>query len=94
MIEKQNLHTHSLFCDGKNSLEDMVTEAINQGFTSIGFSSHAYTAFPFDECGIKSKEKEKLYLDTISSLIELYLSNIVSYSRSDIKAHQAKSIGE
>ena len=36
MNEKQNLHTHSLFCDGKNSLEEMVMEAINQGFTSIG----------------------------------------------------------
>ena len=58
MNEKQNLHTHSLFCDGKNSLEEMVKEAITQDFTSIGFSSHAYTAFPFDECGIKSKEKE------------------------------------
>lgn len=44
---KQNLHTHSVFCDGKNSLEDIVSEAVARGFDSIGFSSHSYT--PFDE---------------------------------------------
>lgn len=92
MKEKQNLHTHSLFCDGKNSLEDMVTEAINQGFTSIGFSSHAYTAFPFDECGIKSREKERLYLDTLSSLKEKYEGIIKIYSGIELESRDASSL--
>ena len=43
----QNLHTHSRFCDGADELEDIVLEAINQGFDTIGFSSHSFT--PFDE---------------------------------------------
>ena len=28
---KQNLHTHSLYCDGKNTIEDMTLEAIQKG---------------------------------------------------------------
>ena len=32
MKEKQNLHTHSLFCDGQDSIEDMIKEAIKQNF--------------------------------------------------------------
>lgn len=42
-----NFHTHSLFCDGKNTPEEIVRYAIERGFTAIGFSGHGYT--PFDE---------------------------------------------
>lgn len=37
----QNLHTHTTYCDGKNSAEDMVKRAIELGFTELGFSGHA-----------------------------------------------------
>lgn len=40
MREKQNLHTHSSYCDGKDTPEELVLYAINKGFSSIGFSSH------------------------------------------------------
>lgn len=43
----QNLHTHSIYCDGKDTLEEMVEAAIALGFETIGFSSHSFT--PFDE---------------------------------------------
>ncbi len=45
MNHLQNLHTHSTYCDGKNSLEDMVLGAIEKGFDSIGFSGHSYMSF-------------------------------------------------
>lgn len=38
----QNLHQHSTFCDGKDTPEEVVLEAINRGFGAIGFSSHCY----------------------------------------------------
>ena len=53
----QNLHTHSTYCDGKNTFEETVARAIELGFTGIGFSSHApmtppipcdYTMSPLD----------------------------------------------
>ena len=41
MSHKQNLHVHSVFCDGKDTPEEMVKEAIKRGFDSLGFSIHS-----------------------------------------------------
>ena len=38
----QNLHTHSTFCDGIHTPEQMVQFALQKGFTSLGFSGHSY----------------------------------------------------
>lgn len=35
-----NCHTHTVFCDGKNTPEEMVLAALSQGFTCLGFSFH------------------------------------------------------
>ncbi|GMO50488.1 MAG: histidinol-phosphatase [Termitinemataceae bacterium] len=35
------LHTHTLFCDGKNSVEEYCQAAEKKGFCRIGFSAHA-----------------------------------------------------
>ena len=37
---KINLHTHSTFCDGKNTAEEMVLSAIQKGLSVLGFSGH------------------------------------------------------
>lgn len=37
---KINLHTHSSFCDGKNTAEEMVQSAIERGISVLGFSGH------------------------------------------------------
>ena len=42
MNNKQNLHTHTIFADGKDKPEEIVVEAIHRGFHSIGFSEHSY----------------------------------------------------
>ena len=39
---KQNLHTHTTYCDGIDTPEEMITVAIQKGFRSIGFSEHTY----------------------------------------------------
>ena len=36
-----NLHTHTRFSDGQNTMEDMVLTAIAKGFVSLGISDHA-----------------------------------------------------
>ena len=38
---KINLHSHTTFCDGKNSAEEMVVSAIDHGFDVFGFSDTA-----------------------------------------------------
>lgn len=39
---KSNYHTHSIFCDGKDSIESIVEYAIKKGFKYLGFTSHSY----------------------------------------------------
>ena len=38
---KTNYHTHTTWCDGKDTPEAVVVAAIDKGFDAIGFSSHA-----------------------------------------------------
>ena len=45
MQNLQNLHTHSTFCDGFDTPEEMVNIAIEKGFDSIGFSGHSYMQY-------------------------------------------------
>ena len=45
MKNKQNLHIHTTFSDGKHTPEEIVQEAIGRGFDSIGFSEHSYMHF-------------------------------------------------
>lgn len=47
---KSNVHTHTVFCDGKDGMEDMVCAAIGAGMDTIGFSFHSYTAFDPTYC--------------------------------------------
>lgn len=47
---KTNFHTHSTFCDGKNTPEEIVLSAIDKGFAAIGFSGHGYTDFDLSYC--------------------------------------------
>ncbi len=35
------MHNHTTFCDGKNTVREMVLAAIDAGFTDFGISSHA-----------------------------------------------------
>ena len=47
---RRNYHTHSVYCDGSNTLEEMVQEALKKDFIALGFSGHAYTAFDTSYC--------------------------------------------
>ncbi|MBQ5866103.1 MAG: PHP domain-containing protein, partial [Oscillospiraceae bacterium] len=59
---KQCLHTHSVLCDGKDTLEEMVQAAIEKGFDSIGFSGHSfmdiYAEFSMSEEDVKVYKAE------------------------------------
>jgi histidinol-phosphatase (PHP family) len=48
---RQNLHTHSVYCDGRDTIEDMVQTAVDLGFTDLGFSGHGYNQ-PLDICSM------------------------------------------
>ncbi len=41
MIKFSNPHTHTIYCDGRNTPEEMLARAVELGFDSLGFSGHA-----------------------------------------------------
>lgn len=70
-----NLHTHTLFCDGKSSAEEVVLSAIKKGFSSIGFSGHGYTNFDLTYC---MKDMDG-YIKEIRRLKKKYKKHIQIY---------------
>jgi len=70
----QNLHTHTTYCDGALSAEDMIKSAIKLGGDSIGFSEHSYV--PFDEDYSMALEDTPLYIEEINTLKQKYKGTI------------------
>ena len=70
-----NFHTHSSFCDGKNTPEQIVLAAIEKGFFAIGFSGHGYTAFDLRYC---MKDTDG-YISEINRLKKKYARDIHIY---------------
>jgi len=73
MITK-NYHTHTSYCDGKNTAEEMVEAALSCGFDTLGFSGHSYTFF--DESYCMKKEGVPAYIAEINALKEKYAGRI------------------
>ena len=45
-----NYHTHTAYCDGKDTPRALVEEAVRLGCPALGFSGHSYTAYDPDCC--------------------------------------------
>ena len=70
-----NYHTHTTWCDGKDSPRKMIQAAIAKGFEAIGFSSHAM--LPGDELDwVVTAEKAPRYLKEIRTLGEEFKDQI------------------
>ena len=69
-----NYHTHTTYCDGKSSAEDMVQKAIELGLSEIGFSGHSYTEFDLEPC--MTREGTELYKKEINALKDKYKDKI------------------
>ena len=61
-----NYHTHTTYCDGKNTPEELIEEAIALGMAELGFSGHSYTDFDSSWC--MSRENTERYRTEIASL--------------------------
>lgn len=71
---KANYHTHTTFCDGKNTPEETVLSAIGKNMAAIGFSGHAYA--PYCTYGMKDTAG---YIKEVLRLRELYGDKIQIY---------------
>jgi len=72
-----NYHTHTCFCDGINSPEELVLEAIRLGCKELGFSGHSYTFFDESYCMTQAGTQE--YIAVIRALQEKYRDQIKIY---------------
>ncbi len=77
MTSPSNLHTHTTYCDGKNTARELIQRAIELGWESIGFSGHAYTPCDTEYC--MSREGTRAYQKEILSLRQEYKDTIQVY---------------
>ena len=80
---RADFHTHTCFCDGKNTPKEMIERAIELGLEYYGFSSHCYTDLQFP---ILTDEKAYItecmnireeYKDRINILIGMEMENLL-----------------
>ena len=74
MAMKANYHTHSIWCDGQNTPEEMILSAIEKSFGEIGFSSHS--TYPDDNACTVPAAKLPGYFAEVRSLAEKYSRRI------------------
>jgi histidinol-phosphatase (PHP family) len=70
-----NYHTHTTYCDGQSTAEDIVLSAIEKGFGAIGFSGHGYTKFDGTYC----MKDTDAYINEIAELKKKYSDKIQIY---------------
>lgn len=70
-----NFHTHTNFCDGADSPEEIILYAIDSGFSALGLSGHAYTPYDLRYC-MKNTDG---YISDVKRLKEKYKNKIQVY---------------
>lgn len=65
-----SVHTHTTYCDGKNSPAQMAQAAYKQGIQTLGFSGHIYT--PADTSYCMTPEQTTQYKQDIAQLQQEY----------------------
>ena len=74
---KQNLHTHSIFCDGKDTIEEMVRQAIQLQFSVLGFSGHGNSR-NIDQYSMED-ERVNQYIQEVRRIQVMYQDQIQIY---------------
>ena len=76
-MQNFNLHTHSVYSDGKSLPREIVEEAMRQGLTTIGFSEHS--PLPFDNNFSVKEADMPRYVAEIAQLKEEFKGKIDIY---------------
>ena len=69
-----DFHTHTTYCDGKNTAEEMLQRAVDMGLSHYGFSGHAMTSYDFSCC--MNLEETAAYCREVNRLKEAYADKI------------------
>ncbi len=69
-----DIHTHTCYCDGKNTPAEMTEAARIAGLKCLGFSGHAHTVFDGSWC--MSKENTQRYRAEVTALKKEYAGRL------------------
>lgn len=70
----KDLHVHTKYSDGQNTIEEMIQSAISKGLTDIAITDHSYTFYDTSYC--MKKEKYIEYISEVNKLKEKYKDKI------------------
>lgn len=77
-----NYHTHTTFCDGKDTLQAFAESAAAKGFAALGFSTHA--AAPGQESWTMQPGRYPEYFAAVTRITEEYAGRLEIYSGMEI----------
>lgn len=80
--DKYNFHSHTQFCDGKDSMEAIAAAAADDGFRYFAFSPHS--PIPIESPCNMASEKVTEYLNEAARLREAYQDKMTLYSSMEI----------
>ncbi len=64
------MHSHTKYCDGKNSAFEMADEAYKKGFVSFGFSGHS--PLPYENDYAMSQDNLTKYIASVNAVKEVF----------------------
>ena len=75
---RQNLHTHTIFDDGKNTPAEMAEAALRAGFSSLGFSGHS--TLPWENEWSLTAENIPAYLAAVEKTRRAFSGRLTIFS--------------
>lgn len=82
-----NLHNHTIFSDGKHTVEENILSAIDKNMLSLGFSDHSFTERDPSYC--MHPEQYDTYLATIRELGSKYADRLPVYAGMELDYYSA-----
>lgn len=92
MNNLSNLHSHSAYSDGRDTLEEIIQAAVKLGLSSIGISDHAYAPYDLEVC--IPAEKMEAYRRELFALKEKYRDVIPVYAGMEVDAFHLYEKGD
>lgn len=92
-MNKQNLHTHTTYTDGKDTPEAMLQEAIARGFSGIGFSEHSTLRYSKSTRPL-IPERAAAYKREIAALKQKYAGQIDVFCGLEFDFYSDRETGE
>lgn len=82
---RTNYHSHTSYCDGRNTADEMAAAAYRAGLAAWGFSGHGYTSYNEEYC--MSRENTQRYMADVLRLKGEYAGRMEIYLGVEADAH-------